>query len=772
MADEVRVSREQLRELSRVTERLNISMNDIVKAQEKAEKALYKIIHNTSVEIGKIIDQLGEDEAKKTEKYKQLIEEQKKASRDLRAIQFKYGEEFAGKLELLAHKFFRFSQDYSKKHFGKEWKWTIDWEKKWYGKLLIKVGGLWSKFVDTKYYRIVSGAYEKIKSHIASLWSELLGPLEQWVNSAWQGVKMIYTGAIGMYKLGKKMWTGVSGYFKKKKEQKEQEKLAQMMAGTAAAAETGNTYLAEIDQTLHHIFDGIKTNTEVQERSFKEGVKEKLRQVKDKGKSIFSSAFGGIKDMFGGVGNMFGGLLKLAPKLLKFLGPLALGFSAFTGVMKGWDDKEAERLFGDSGLLSKIGASVSHMISDLTLGLIDPETVAGWIKNIGKILGSVGEWIGNGITALREKIIDVLPDFVKKWLGIEKGGENQAAGKKEVEEMGETFAEKFTKAMQTGVGTVGKGLQKGTQMVAPYVEKAGKAAGAAIEWAGEKLGFISAKEESGGRGAGTISSGKGDLGGVSYGTHQLSSKTGTLQKFLESSGYAAQFAGLTPGTKEFNEKWKALAASDKNFGAAQHDYITKTHFAPVAQAAKGKGIDVGNKGIQEALYSLGVQHGPEGAKKILDRALAGKEISKMTSTEILDAIYKERGKTTAAGELAYFKSSSKDVQQSIMKRYERELDAVKKLSAQEMAKAPAEPGSEAVRNAEKEKARLDTELAQQQTKELKEAMEESAKQNAGDIVVGQQGGGATLASQRQLQEPPTTIAGNQTVTWIMSNNYA
>lgn len=772
MADEVRITREQLRELTKIADKLGVSMVDIAKAQDKVEKILYRTAHEAQVKMGDLIEKMGKEKAKDTKEYKELLKEREKAERQLKKIQFKYGEEVVSDIKLKVGKFFRFAAELSKKRGKEQWKWTVDWEKKWYGKLLTKVGGAWTKFIDTKYYKTVAGAWEKIKSHIASLWSELLGPLEQWVNSAWQAVKIVSATVVGGVKLAGKAALWLKGKRSEKKVEKGQEEQQKQTSILQNIFDFIRGFKEGAISEMKEMKKLSKQSVDVQQTSFKEGVKEKLRQVKDKGKSIFSSAFGGIKDMFGGVGNMFGGLLKLAPKLLKFLGPLALGFSAFTGVMKGWDDKEAERLFGDSGLLSKIGASVSHMISDLTLGLIDPETVAGWIKNIGKILGSVGEWIGNGITALREKIIDVLPDFVKKWLGIEKGGENQAAGKKEVEEMGETFAEKFTKAMQTGVGTVGKGLQKGTQMVAPYVEKAGKAAGAAIEWAGEKLGFISAKEESGGRGAGTISSGKGDLGGVSYGTHQLSSKTGTLQKFLESSGYAAQFAGLTPGTKEFNEKWKALAASDKNFGAAQHDYITKTHFAPVAQAAKGKGIDVGNKGIQEALYSLGVQHGPEGAKKILDRALAGKEISKMTSTEILDAIYKERGKTTAAGELAYFKSSSKDVQQSIMKRYERELDAVKKLSAQEMAKAPAEPGSEAVRNAEKEKARLDTELAQQQTKELKEAMEESAKQNAGDIVVGQQGGGATLASQRQLQEPPTTIAGNQTVTWIMSNNYA
>ena len=68
------------------------------------------------------------------------------------------------------------------------------------------------------------------------------------------------------------------------------------------------------------------------------------------------------------------------------------------------------------------------------------------------------------------------------------------------------------------------------------------------------LGDVSAKYESGNGGAKTISSGTGDPGGVSYGSYQLASKTGTLEAFLKASGYNKDFAGLTPGTSLFNEK--------------------------------------------------------------------------------------------------------------------------------------------------------------------------------------------------------------------------
>ena len=58
---------------------------------------------------------------------------------------------------------------------------------------------------------------------------------------------------------------------------------------------------------------------------------------------------------------------------------------------------------------------------------------------------------------------------------------------------------------------------------------------------GGELGGVSAKYESGGAGAGTISTGVSDPGGVSYGTHQLSSKAGTLDSYINKSKYGQAF---------------------------------------------------------------------------------------------------------------------------------------------------------------------------------------------------------------------------------------
>ena len=95
-----------------------------------------------------------------------------------------------------------------------------------------------------------------------------------------------------------------------------------------------------------------------------------------------------------------------------------------------------------------------------------------------------------------------------------------------------------------------------------------------------RLGQTSARYETSNAGPGTISTGKGDLGGMSYGTYQLSSNMGTLKEFLEHSGYNQSFKGMTPRSTAFNEHWKDLAKNDPAFAKAQHDFGHDVLFQP------------------------------------------------------------------------------------------------------------------------------------------------------------------------------------------------
>lgn len=198
------------------------------------------------------------------------------------------------------------------------------------------------------------------------------------------------------------------------------------------------------------------------------------------------------------------------------------------------------------------------------------------------------------------------------------------------------------------------------------------------------LGAVAALMESGGRkgSAGTVSTGKGDHGGVSYGTHQLASKTGTLQKFLSTSGYGEQFAGMAPGSAEFNAKWKQVAAADPNFGKAQHDFMVDTHYGVAMNNLAKSGLDLSGRGkaVQEAVFSTATQYGPHSG--LIRKALAGQNLSALSDADIINKIQDYK----AANLGANFRSSSQKVRDGIADRIGRERGILLGMASQ-----PAQP---------------------------------------------------------------------------------
>jgi hypothetical protein len=205
------------------------------------------------------------------------------------------------------------------------------------------------------------------------------------------------------------------------------------------------------------------------------------------------------------------------------------------------------------------------------------------------------------------------------------------------------------------------------------------------------LGSLSAKYESGKNGAGTVSSGKGDAGGVSYGTYQMTSKGksgGTVGRFLRDtfSGkkYANYFIGLQPGSSKFSEKWKEIAKTDKEFGLVQHNFIKITHFNILFKKVKHDlGLDVSDRSIvlQDVLWSTSVQHG--GRTSIFNQALRGMDIPNMSDQDIIKAVYKERGRKNKDGSMTYFSRNSVNIQNGVSKRFKNEekdaLDILAKI---------------------------------------------------------------------------------------------
>lgn len=79
------------------------------------------------------------------------------------------------------------------------------------------------------------------------------------------------------------------------------------------------------------------------------------------------------------------------------------------------------------------------------------------------------------------------------------------------------------------------------------------------------IGALAAKYEARKlQGPGTISHGRGDPGGVSYGTFQMNSNDRIVHDFIkspEASAWAGRFRGKTPVTKPFDDEWRAIAAA-------------------------------------------------------------------------------------------------------------------------------------------------------------------------------------------------------------------
>ena len=215
--------------------------------------------------------------------------------------------------------------------------------------------------------------------------------------------------------------------------------------------------------------------------------------------------------------------------------------------------------------------------------------------------------------------------------------------------------------------------------------EAAGALGAAIAY---ELGILSAKYETGGRGPGTVSSGAGDPGGVSYGSYQMATKTGTVKRFVTQSDFPwlSDFQNLTPGTGDFSTCWKRIATNQTDdFQKCQHEFIKRTHYdLLVAKILSDDNVDMNTRTttLQNVVWSTAVQHGP--GTPIVHRACATLSCNPADAQydeQLIRAIYAERGRRKPDGNLAYFGKSSPSVQAGVANRFKNELaDALAMLA--------------------------------------------------------------------------------------------
>ena len=197
--------------------------------------------------------------------------------------------------------------------------------------------------------------------------------------------------------------------------------------------------------------------------------------------------------------------------------------------------------------------------------------------------------------------------------------------------------------------TVREPLGRGVTQI--EVDRLDRAIDQAIDDAPLRLGALSERFESGDRGPGAVSNGRGDPGGVSYGIWQLSSRAGTAAAFVAAEGanWRAEFASAAPGSAAFSEIWRAIATHEPEaFSDAQHAFIERTHYRPAVGAVRqrtGLDLDTRHPAVRDAVWSVAVQHG--GASGVLAAAVATADAAQGRGDPgydraLVEAIYADR----------------------------------------------------------------------------------------------------------------------------------
>ena len=205
-----------------------------------------------------------------------------------------------------------------------------------------------------------------------------------------------------------------------------------------------------------------------------------------------------------------------------------------------------------------------------------------------------------------------------------------------------------------------------------------------------KLGTLSSNHEAKGNPA-VI--GEDNAGGPSYGMYQISTKTGTMAKYInflsESSKYSKfskllNEAGGEDGallrTNDFENMWVKLSKNEE-FNQSQYDFIIDTHLKPLITAVKEKhilNVEKRHPVIKDILYSLSVQH--YGAPLIVNRALNKLKQTKrdnITDEDIIREFYKQRTEYVASLPESKYKGDRKitarEKHNIITNRYPAEL---------------------------------------------------------------------------------------------------
>ncbi len=214
-----------------------------------------------------------------------------------------------------------------------------------------------------------------------------------------------------------------------------------------------------------------------------------------------------------------------------------------------------------------------------------------------------------------------------------------------------------------------------------------------------RLGTITARYESNGNPNSVNSDAAAlrDRGGKSFGSYQLAGAAGSVHAFVR--GLPANSPvrqrlepllppnngrGSTPTTwRAFENAWKSI--NDPNFAEMQHEYIRRVNYGnAVNNFRRQGGWDMNDIRVQQAMWSIGVQHGNVGA--LLSKF--ERENPNWRSMDIesqLRALYRSRG--------GYCSAATGGWSSACQGRYTREIEDIVRASCPAAAPAaPTRPG--------------------------------------------------------------------------------
>lgn len=167
---------------------------------------------------------------------------------------------------------------------------------------------------------------------------------------------------------------------------------------------------------------------------------------------------------------------------------------------------------------------------------------------------------------------------------------------------------------------------------------------------------------------------KGDAGGASYGAFQFASycpnKPVSKSKILNSPvkrlcrKYYPDLDTLSPGTTEFDQKWKKLVSDDINKAVEAQSAIGKEeYYTPMVKALRRAGVVLDNRGpgVQDLIFATCVHMWTK--TFVFTEPLKGKDLSTLSDADIINLVcdYKMNNVNKL------FKSSSQSIRNNIAK---------------------------------------------------------------------------------------------------------